>query len=139
MKRAIDESFIQALDLAELLVQDYNIPFRQSHNIVAQLVKNSEKSEDMFSKEKIEKYIFKILNKKITLSENLIQILKNLDLCLEKRISQGSPANNEVKINIEELNKSKEIIHKLYLKRIEKIGKADALRKEIIKDLQSSV
>ena len=139
MKRAIDESFIQALDLAELLVQDYNIPFRQSHNIVAQLVKNSEKSEDMFSKEKIEKYIFKILNKKITLSENLIQILKNLDLCLEKRISQGSPANNEVKINIEELNKSKEILHKLYLKRIEKIGKADALRKEIIKDLQSSV
>ncbi|MHA2282106.1 MAG: argininosuccinate lyase [Promethearchaeota archaeon] len=137
MKRAIEESFIQALDLAELLVQDYNIPFRQSHNIVAQLVKNSDKPEDMFNKEKIEKYIFKTLNKKIILSENLIQTLKNFDLCLEKRISQGSPAKNEVKIDIEELNKSKEKTYKLYLKRIEMIGKSKSLREKIIKDLQS--
>jgi argininosuccinate lyase len=137
MRKAIEESFIQALDLAELLVQDYNIPFRQSHKIVALLVKNSEKPEDMFNKEKIEKYIFKILNKKIILSEDLIQTLRNLDLCLEKRISQGSPAKNEIKINIEELNKSKEILYKLYLKRIEMIGKSKALREEIIKDLQS--
>ncbi len=137
MKVAIDESFIQALDLAELLVQDYNIPFRQSHDIIAQLVQNSENPEDMLNREKIEKYIFKVLNKKITLSEKLIQSLKSLELCLEKRTSKGSPSENEVKINIEELTKGKEILYNSYLKRIEMIVKSNALREEIIKDLVS--
>jgi len=137
MKRAIEESFIQALDLAELLVQEYNIPFRQSHKIVAQIVKNSENPEDMLNREKIEKYIFKVLNKKITLSEKLIQSLKSLELCLEKRTSKGSPSENEVKINIEELTKGKEILYNSYLKRIEMIVKSNALREEIIKDLVS--
>jgi argininosuccinate lyase len=137
MRKAIEESFIQALDLAELLVQDYNIPFRQSHKIVALLVKNSEKPEDMFNKEKIEKYVYQILDKKISLSENLIQTLKNLDLCLEKRTSQGSPAKDEVKINIEELTKSKELLYKLYLKRTENIEKSKILREKIIEDLQA--
>ena len=137
MKVAIDESFIQALDLAELLVQDYNIPFRQSHDSIAQLVQNSENPEDMLNREKIEKYIFKVLNKKITLSEKLIQSLKSLELCLEKRTSKGSPSENEVKINIEELTKGKEILYNSYLKRIEMIVKSNALREEIIKDLVS--
>jgi argininosuccinate lyase len=137
MKRAIGESFIQALDLAEFLVQEYNIPFRQSHEIVARLVKNSEKSEDIFNKAKIEKYIYKIIHKKIEISENSIQTLKNLDLCLEKRISQGSPSKKEVTINIEELNKGKEKLYELYSKRIEKIEKSKAIREKIIKDLQA--
>jgi argininosuccinate lyase len=135
MKRAVDESFVQALDLAEILVQEYNIPFRQSHKIIAQLVKNSEKLEDMLKKEEIEKNIFKILNKKLNLSDDLLQIIENLDLCLEKRISQGSPASTEIKIYIEELNKNKEALYKLYQKRIEKIEKSKALRESIISDL----
>ncbi len=137
MIKAVNESFILALDLAELLVQKYNIPFRQSHEIVALLVKNSEKPEDMLNKEKIEKYIFDVRNKEIKVSENLIQTLTNLDLCLEKRISQGSPAEKEVKLNIEELIKNKEASQKLFLKRLEMIGNADALRKKTISELIS--
>jgi argininosuccinate lyase len=137
MIKAVNESFILALDLAELLVQKYNIPFRQSHEIVALLVKNSEKPEDMLNKEKIEKYIFDVRNKETKVSENLIQTLTNLDLCLEKRISQGSPAEKEVKLNIEELIKNKEASQKLFLKRLEMIGNADALRKKTIKNLIS--
>jgi len=136
MRDAIDESFIQALDLAELLVQEYNIPFRESHKIVAQLVKNSKKPEDMLDKEKIEETVLKILNKKVTISDNLIQSLKNLDICLGKRISQGSPANKEVKIYIEELNKGKELLYALYLKRLGMIKQATILREKIINDLQ---
>ncbi len=137
MREAIDESFIQALDLAEILVQDYNIPFRKSHIIVAQLVKNSEKPEDMLNKENIEEAIYKIQNKKVNLSENLIQSLKNLDLCLGKRISKGSPSKKEVLLNIDILNKRKESLFKLYLDRIENIEKAKSLRGDIIKDLKS--
>ena len=137
MSKAVIESFILALDLAELLVQKYNIPFRQSHKIVALLVKNSEKPGDMLNKEKIESYIFDVRNKEITISESLIQTLGNLHLSLEKRISQGSPAEKEVKLNIDELIKNKEALHKLFLKREETIRNAKVLREKIIKNLLS--
>ena len=137
LSKAVNESFILALDLAELLVQKYSIPFRQSHKIVALLVKNSEKPEDMLNKEKIEKCIFDVRNKEIKISENLIQTLKNLDLCLEKRISQGSPAEKEVKLNIEKLIGNKEALQKLFLKKLENIRNAKVLREKIIKTLLS--
>ncbi|MCK4286235.1 MAG: hypothetical protein KAX18_08525, partial [Candidatus Lokiarchaeota archaeon] len=126
-----------ALDLAELLVQKYNIPFRQSHKIVALLVKNSEKPEDMVNKEKIEKCIFDVINEEIKISENIIQTLGKLDLCLERRISQGSPAEKEVRLNIQKLVMNKEKLHNLFLKRLEMIRNANILRKKTIKNLIS--
>jgi len=137
MSKAVNESFILALDLAEILVQNYNIPFRQSHKIVALLVKNSKKPGDMLKIDKIEKYIFDVLNKEIKISDNLIHTLGNLDLCLEKRTSQGSPAEKEVKLNIHELIKNKEILYNLFLKRLEIIRVANASREKIIKSLLS--
>jgi argininosuccinate lyase len=137
MTKAVNESFILALDLAELLVQKYNIPFRQSHEIVALLVKNSEKPEDMLNKEKIEKCIFDVRNKETKLSDNFTQTLKNLNLCLEKRISQGSPSEKEVKLNIEELIKNKESLHKLFLERLEMIRNVNALRRKTIENILS--
>jgi len=137
LSKAVNESFILALDLAELLVQNYNIPFRQSHKIVALLVKNSEKPEDMLNKEKIEKYIFDIINKETKISDNLIQTLGNLKLCLERRSSQGSPAEKEVKQNIRELIKNKELLHSLFLKRVEMMRIAKDSREKIIKSLIS--
>jgi len=137
LRKAVNGSFILALDLAELLVQNYNIPFRQSHKIVALLVKNSDKPEDMLNKEKIEKYIYDVINGEIKISENIIQTLSKLDLCLERRISQGSPAEKEVRLNIQKLINNKEKLHNLFLKRLEIIENANILRKKTIKDLIS--
>ena len=135
LNKAVNESFILALDLAELLVQKYNIPFRQSHKIVALLVKNSEKPEDMLNKEKIEKYIFEVINKETKISDNLIQSLGKLDLCLERRTSKGSPAQKEVKLYIHELKKNKEALHNLFLERLKIIKSSKVLREKIIKNL----
>jgi argininosuccinate lyase len=137
LSKAVNESFILALDLAELLVQNYNIPFRQSHKIVALLVKNSEKPEDMLNKEKIEKYISDVINKETKISDNLIKTLGNLKVCLERRSSQGSPAEKEVKQNIRELIKNKELLHSLFLKRVEMMRIAKVSREKIIKNLIS--
>ena len=137
MRRNLESSFILALDLAEILVQEYNIPFRQSHKIIAQLVNNSENPEDMLKKERIEEYIFKVQNQKIDISENLILDLKNLELCLEKRKSKGSPSKKEIQLNIDKLVENKDSLFNLYLKRTEKIEKAKSLRVSIIKDLKS--
>ena len=137
MKKAVEQSFILALDLAELLVQEYNIPFRQSHEIVALLVKNAEKPEDIINKKKIEKFISEVTKNKVELSENLIHSLKNLDLCLEKRISQGSPSEENVKFFIDRLRKNKDSLYKLYENRLELVLKAKNLREKRINDLTS--
>jgi len=137
MKRTLENSFILALDLAEILVQEYNIPFRQSHKIVALIVKNSESPDDMLNKEKIEEFIFKVENREIDISVKLIQDLKDFDSCLEKRKSQGSPAKKEIQLNIDRLIKNKDSLFKLFKKRTENIVRSKSLRETIIKDLTS--
>ncbi|MFX1502406.1 MAG: argininosuccinate lyase [Promethearchaeota archaeon] len=137
MRSAVDESYILALDLAELLVQDYKIPFRQSHEIVARLVNNIEKPEDMLNKEKIEKSIFDVIKKEIKISDKIIQTLQNLDLCLERRISQGSPSEKEVKLNIDKLSTRKDSLYASFLNGIEKIRNAKVKRDELIEKLIS--
>ncbi|MFX1365309.1 MAG: argininosuccinate lyase, partial [Promethearchaeota archaeon] len=137
MRSAIGESYILALDLAELLVQDYKIPFRQSHEVVARLVNNIEKPEDMLNREKIEKSIFDVIKKEVNISDKIIQTLKNLDLCLERRISQGSPSGKEIKLNINNLSTRKDSLYTSFLNRIEKIRNAELQRDELIEKLIS--
>ena len=137
MRRSLEGSFILALDLAEILVQEYKIPFRQSHKIIALLVKNSEISDDLLNKDKIEEYILKVENREIDISQKLIDDLKDFDSCLEKRISQGSPAKKEIQLNIDRLTQRRDSLFNLYKKRTEKIAKAKSLRESIIHSLKS--
>ena len=137
MAKAIEESYILALDLAEYLVQTFNIPFRISHKIVGNLVKESSNPKDIMDKEKIESLIKIIYKQKIDLPSNFIQILQNLETCLEKRISQGSPSISEVKRIIKVLDKQREIFKNKLLKRIENIKDATIQREDIIKRLIS--
>ena len=78
-----------------------------------------------------------LINKEIKISDNLIQTLRNLDLCLERRTSKGSPAEKEVKLNILELEKNKETLHNLFLERLEMIRNSKVSREKIIENLLS--
>jgi len=135
MINAINESFILALDLAELLVKEYNIPFRQSHKIVAKLVKNSNNPEDLFNNKNLENMIFEVERKKIRIPNNFIESIKNLENCLEKRKSQGSPSKIEVNKIINDLNKKKDTLFRLYLKRIKDIKKSKIFREKLIEKI----
>ncbi|MFX1258709.1 MAG: argininosuccinate lyase [Promethearchaeota archaeon] len=133
----INESFILTLDLAELLVQKYKIPFRQSHKIVAKLVKGSKNPQDLLNREKIEKEILKVEKKKILIAENFVESLKDLNFCLENRISQGSPSKKEVERVINSLNENKNKLYDFYLKRVKKVDNARYYRENLIKKLIS--
>ena len=135
MKKAIENSYILALDLAEFLVNEFNIPFRQSHQIVANLVNESQSPNDFLNKENIEKSIFKIVKKKIVLPENFTESMRNLNLCLEKRMSQGSPSKFEVEKTFNILKKKKNLLYDKFIKRIRLIEKAEEYRKNLIKKL----
>ena len=135
MVKAVNESYILALDLAESLVQKYNIPFRISHKIVAKLVKDSTNPQDILDKSKIETSILKIFGQDIKLPSNFVESFQNLELCLDKRVSQGSPSKSQIKNVIETLIKQKEQIKMNLLKRIDKIDKSIKYRQELIKKL----
>ena len=135
MRAIVEKSDILALDLAELIVNEYKVPFRQSHKIVANLVKNSIKTQDFLNKENIEKEIFNETHKKIIISQDFVESLKNLNLCLDKRISQGSPSKLEVEKLIKSLIEVKTELYNNYLSRVKAIENAANLREELIKEL----
>ncbi len=137
MIKTIDESYILALEIAESLVHLFNIPFRLSHKIVGNLVKESSNPKDIMDKEKIESLIKKIYKQKIDLPPNFIQNIQNLEKCLENRISQGSPSISEVKKTIKVLDKQREAFNNKHIKRVEKIKDATLQREAIIKRLIS--
>ncbi len=137
MLGAIKNSYILALDLAELLVSEYNIPFRQSHKIVANLVKNSKNLEDLFKKEKIEKEIASVGIKNLSLDQNFIDQFKDLTACLNKRVSQGAPSEIEVQNFFNKLNEQKDLLLKSYTERVNKIKKSKEILKKRINELIS--
>jgi argininosuccinate lyase len=137
MIKAIEKSSILALDLAENLVQKYNIPFRISHKIVAQSVKDSNAKHNIFNKKKLETLIFEIDNQKIDLSNDFIFKLQEIDYCLDKRISRGSPSKLEVLNYISLVNKELEKFKSKYQKRMMAIKKFEKSRENIIKKLIS--
>jgi argininosuccinate lyase len=137
MREKIKNSYILALDLAELLVQEFNIPFRKSHQIVANLVNKSENPNVLFRKEIIQEAILEIHGKKIAVSENLIKKLKDVEYCLKKRISEGSPSKNQILEFIEILKSRKKDAYSKYLKRINDLKVSKDLREKIIKELTS--
>jgi argininosuccinate lyase len=137
MLDVINNSFILALDLAESLVQEKNIPFRQSHKIIASLVKDSQNPSDMFNKENLTKIILDVTKEKIDISDDFTQHLRDLNSCLNKRISKGSPSKVEVDRAIVELEDNKKILSNGYKKRIEKVQIAENKRKALIRELVS--
>ena len=135
MKKAIYESNILALDLAEMLVNEYKIPFRIAHQIIGDIVRSSEKPEELFDIERIETKILDMGTNNIKISSNLIENLKDIKKCLEKRTSQGSPSNKNVKAYLNCLTDEKQSLFEKYLKRVRKIKEADILRNKVIQGL----
>ena len=132
---AIEESHILALDIAERLVHDYNIPFRVSHQIVASLVRDSQKPEDLFNKKALETLILKHYKTSLKLPDNFTESMKDYKSCLEKRISEGSPSIFEVKNTLISLTRKTANINSLFLKRLENLERNKELREDRIKKL----
>ena len=77
----------------------------------------------------------KLFGQDIKLPSNFVESFKNLDLCLDKRVSQGSPSKSQIKNVTETLIKQKELIKMDLLKRIDKIDKSIKYRQDLIKKL----
>jgi argininosuccinate lyase len=137
MLEQVNDSYIFALDLAEILVNDYGVPFRTAHTILGRLVSKSATPEDLFDHKKIEKLLKEIWGKDINISPDLIEELKDNKLTLNKRKSKGSPSHKEVVQNLDLLRKKKKQLYNKYQLRVENIRKAEALRERMVKKILS--
>lgn len=107
MKKATENGYLIALDLAEKLVQK-GIPFRTSHKIIGQLVQTASFSKKPLSK--LTSFDVKNAVKGTSVdSKFLIEIIKSttINSSLQNRISQGSSGISEQKRMIE--NRMKKI------------------------------
>lgn len=135
MLKAIEESEILALDIAEFLVKHYNIPFRQSHEILAQLSKKNDNRSQNFKKRDIEEMIYKVIEKKIYLPENFEALFHDFEKCLTNRKSEGSPSPMHINSNLQQLKERKVDLLKSFYERENNIQKATNLREKRINEL----
>ncbi|MGV9199324.1 MAG: lyase family protein, partial [Promethearchaeia archaeon] len=137
MKKVVNNSFLLALDLAELFVQEFNIPFREAHNIIGNLVNISKNTDGLFNVEKINASIRKYTDKKIELTEDHLKNIKDLENCLSRRISKGSPSPKEIEAFLSNVQTKRQEKEKNLKFRKQKIKKAKEERQKIIDDLIS--
>ena len=92
MKKMAELGYITATDIADWLVKECNIPFRDAHSITGRVVKYAEKNNLTLDKVSINE--FKKIDKRIT--NNILKVL-TLQNSLESRNSYGGTAPKLVK------------------------------------------
>jgi argininosuccinate lyase len=137
MEEQANDSYILALDLAEILVNDYNIPFRTAHAIIGKLVSNSDKPDDLFDIDRIKNLIKDVIGKRVNISPELPQKLKDKEYTLTRRKSKGSPSIKEIRDYINTLQEKRAKLHENYQLRIKAVKDAASLRRRIIAQILS--
>ena len=92
MKKMSELGYIIATDIADFLVKECNIPFRDAHSITGKIVKYAEKNNLALDKITLDEY--KKIDKRIT--DNILTVL-TLKNSLESRNSYGATAPVMVK------------------------------------------
>ena len=100
MLKATKTGHLSATDLADFLVRERNVPFRQAHFITGKCVARAEKLGIDLSEISL-KEIKKIYNE---FDESALEVL-NLNNSKEARTSLGGTANASVKTQIKEIEK----------------------------------
>lgn len=104
LERIVKDSFALAVDLAEVLVTDYELPFRKAHilvgSIVNHLVKEGKKLRDLDSK-LFEKLSRAILGQPLTMKPSRLKEILDPKASLNARNVVGAPSPKEVRRMIE--------------------------------------
>ncbi len=99
MEEVASESYVMAVDLAERLVKQTSLSFREAHILVGNLVKETSasgiKPRD-WEPGMLEKLSEKVLGKKIKVSHEMLKSAVDVRSCLLERKTLGSPAPKEI-------------------------------------------
>jgi argininosuccinate lyase len=100
MRERMRGSFVVAVELAETLVMEAGLSFRESYKLVASLVREfSEKGADIsdLTSAGLEEKAVEVLGKGVRINEAALKQSTDPESCLERRRSLGSPRPENVK------------------------------------------
>ncbi|MBD3196552.1 MAG: argininosuccinate lyase [Candidatus Lokiarchaeota archaeon] len=137
MKSSIKNSYILALDLAELMVNELKIPFRKAHNMVGLIVKESNHLEDLFDIKIINNKIKEHIGSDFILIKESMDYLKDFNLILKRRDIIGSPSEKQINITLKMIEKEKNKLLDLFISKQKELEKSTQLRKNLIQKLLS--
>jgi argininosuccinate lyase len=133
IKKRLSEGFSTLTDLADILVQNHNLSFRQAHDIIAYVTieaLNSGILAQNINSIMIENASEKIIGKPLNLSEETIQQALDPVLNVYRRKGVGGPAPNAVKKMIS--NQERLIVEEEKRQKI-RLGKLDQAKNKLIK------
>ncbi len=124
MEKAVQESYVFAVDLAERLALHGILPFRQAHVLTGSLIR------EMVSKKikpneltlgMIEEKSEQVLGRRISVPESILSAVADPRRCLAERLSSGSPAPQEFEYLIDKSKSQLKSAEASLLTRKEKI------------------
>ncbi len=101
MKEGLRGSLVVAVEVAEMLVTEAGLSFREAYRLVASLVRNVvEKNGDMsdISPTDLRESAVEVLGKEVEVDEGALKGATDPEACLTRRKSEGSPHPVQVKV-----------------------------------------
>ncbi|MFQ6095551.1 MAG: argininosuccinate lyase, partial [Candidatus Bathyarchaeia archaeon] len=140
MKAKVTEGYVVALDLAESLVVESGLSFREAHMLVGNLIREMVASGIRMSQlepEAIERLAEKLLDRRITIDRDFIKRIIDAEYSLRNRKSIGSPNPVETERMLKERSTTLKTYREVWLSRKKALGRVRKLLKETVKEYLS--
>lgn len=105
MRERLRRSLVVAVELAETLVTEAGLSFREAYRLVAALVRESLEEGRVLSDLKpaeVDRKSREVLGKEVEIEEGVLREATDPEACLERRISRGSPNPTQVRRMLEQ-------------------------------------
>jgi len=136
MREAASEGYVVAVDLAERLVEETGLSFREAHKLVGNLVKESVASgvkPPEWKPEMLEELAERVLGKGLKVSAKVVREAVDPQSCLLRRRTVGSPAPLEVKRMLKDCWRSLQDQRGKLASRVRALEKSRGMLRETVK------
>ena len=116
MRKRAEESFAIATDLADTLVRDAGLAFREAHSVVGRVITHAIEAGKLpkdLSFDDVQSACREVLSKEIQLSELKFRPAISIERCVEARALPGGPAPKAMRVQIDMLKHEMKIHEKL--------------------------
>jgi len=136
MRAEVEHGYTLALDLAERLVEEKGISFREAHALIGNLVLRLAKSGKSLSALKpdiLEELSSKILGKSLKVDSEFLRKTISPEASLQNRKSFGSPNPKEIERMLKTRTGNLEVNRRKWLSKREALEEAKSLLRETVK------
>ena len=137
MAKNTEGSMTVAVDLAESLVMNAGLSFRESYRLVANLVRYSMENGKKLSEldpSAVSEASLKVLGKRVEVTERFIRDSTDPKTCLQNRKSRGSPKPSEIERMIKERKKQLSEYKALLSSKRDAVMESEKRLREMVKD-----